>query len=216
MLRNHVVVGALTLLLAPASYASVDAVRLQHRVEQLEQVVDQLQQRLKMLEATRPVSAAEVTPALMVSQPPKGESAPLTGDTPKPANTGITAGPIKINGEFRLFFDSITRHAGGDAPRVSNIRGRYLLHLDFDAAMRRTLSIHTRLSTSPLTNPLTDIQDFGGGVAKHPLVLSEAYVDYHPNQFVRLQGGRVDSPFNDRSRFLFDIDTRFNGTTEFF
>ncbi len=133
-----------------------------------------------------------------------------------PAERPSGSGPLKFNGEFRLYFDSLTRPAGGGAPRVSNIRGRYLLHLDFKAALHPTLSVNARLSTAPLNNPLTDIQDFGAGVAKHPFFLSEAYIDWRPNQHVTLQGGRLDSPFNDRSRFLFDIDTRFNGASEIF
>ncbi|HKX31712.1 MAG TPA: hypothetical protein VJ302_28765, partial [Blastocatellia bacterium] len=44
--------------------------------------------------------------------------------------------------------------------------------------------------------------------------LSEAWVDFHPNKALSLQGGRVVEVFNDNSRFLFDDDMRFNGFNE--
>lgn len=188
--------------------AEADTAQLQKRVDQLEQLVSALERRLDSLEAARPphTEQAVLTAAALPVQAPAVEAAPRSPQK----------SPVQFDGEFRLYFDSLTRSAGGGAPRVSNIRGRYLLHLDFDAALRKSLSIHGQLSTAPLNNPLTDIQDFGAGAAKHPFFLSLAYVDFHPNQFVHLQGGRVDSPFSDRSRFLFDSDTRFNGTSEVF
>ena len=187
--------------------ADADTAQLQKRVDQLEQLVSALERRLNSLESTR---APRTEPAVLTASLPAPAPPPETSLRPPQKN------PLQFDGEFRLYFDSITRSAGGGAPRVSNIRGRYLLHLDFDAALRRSLSVHGQLSTAPLTNPLTDIQDFGGGAAKHPFFLSQAYVDFHPNQYVHLQGGRVESPFSDRSRFLFDSDTRFNGTSETF
>ena len=201
-------VALIALSLCPLARASGNATRLQDRVERLEQLVGTLERRLATLEE---LPMTRVGPVALASA---ALPSPTTEPTPKQVNSGVQASPVKFNGEFRLYFDSLTRSAGGGAPRVSNIRGRYLLHLDFDAAIRRSLSVHGRLSTAPLNNPLTDIQDFGGGVAKHPFFLSEAYVDYHPKESLRLQGGRVDNPFNDRSRFLFDVDTRFNGTNE--
>lgn len=203
--------------------------RLQLQIERLQQQVVQLQTRVSQLEAAGPeanlIATANVTPASKMTEQAVSETGTTAMDPRmkkvEQENLALAErikklGPIAFDGEFRLYFDSLTRPAGGGAPRVSNIRGRYLLHLDFKAPIHPALSIHGRLSTAPLTNPLTDIQDFGGGVAKHPFSLSEAYVDFHPNPYVTLQGGRLDSPFNDRSRFLFDLDTRFNGTNEIF
>src|SRR6266487_469589 len=48
----------------------------------------------------------------------------------------------------------------------------------------------------------------------NPFFLNEAWVDYHPNKAVQLQGGRVQEVFADNSRFLFDDDVRFNGFNE--
>jgi hypothetical protein len=177
---------------------------LQSQVERLTTAVSSLQDRVRQLEKTPPLQVAAVSQRPIPAVP-----------TPPPV-TEQNAGRFAVNGQFRLFFDSITRPAGGDAPRVSNIRGRYLVHVDVDAKLHRALSLHTRLSTGPLNNPLTDIQDFGGGLVKHSLMLAEAYVDYHPNANLRFQGGRVDNPFNDKTAFLFDQDARFNGTTELF
>ena len=207
MSQHRFSVALLALLFCPAVRAAGIA-KLQRRVEQLEQLVSTLEQRLDALEAAHSPAPPVLTRAAL--EAPKPEVAP------RPDTAPAQSGPMKFGGDFNLYFDSITRPTGGGAQRVSNIRGRYLLHLNFEAALRKTLSFHGQLSTSPLNNPLTDIQDFSGGVAKHPFFLSQAYIDYHPNDFVRLQGGRVDSPFGDRSRFLFDQDTRFNGTSEMF
>jgi hypothetical protein len=57
-------------------------------------------------------------------------------------------------------------------------------------------------------------QDFGETTTRHPFLISEAWVDYHPNKAVQLQGGRVQEIFADNSRFLFDDDVRFNGFNE--
>lgn len=194
-----------------------DAATLRQDVEQLRKIVLALQARVDDLESARGPGAvtqlASVRETHLIS--PAQEALPVaTTAAPVPGET--KSGPLTFNGEFRLYFDSLTRPEGGGAPRVQNIRGRYQMHLDFNARLNRTLSFHGRLSTAPLTNELTDIQDFGAGISKHPFFISEAYVDFHPNPYITLQGGRLDSPFNDKSRFLFDIDTRFNGTTEIF
>ena len=196
-------VALLILFSGSMARAEMDTAQLQKRVDQLEQLVSVMERRLESLEAAR---APHAEPAVLTATALPAAPAETT---PTPQKS-----PVQFDGEFRLYFDSLTRPAGAGAPRVSNIRGRYLLHLDFDAALRKSLSVHAQLSTAPLNNPLTDIQDFGGGVSKNPFFLSQAYVDFHPNEFVHLQGGRVDSPFSDRSRFLFDQDTRFDGTSE--
>lgn len=201
--------------------------RFQEQIDRLQQQVAQLQARVAQLEAggsgTHAAATASHSSSATAQTRPGGDDADLSQRVKnvEEENAALSdrlkkLGPVTFNGEFRLYFDSLTRPASQGAPRVSNIRGRYLLHLDFKAPIHRALSVQGRLSTAPLSNPLTDIQDFGAGVAKHPFFLSEAFVDFHPNPYVTLQGGRLDSPFNDRSRFLFDLDTRFNGTNEIF
>jgi hypothetical protein len=53
-------------------------------------------------------------------------------------------------------------------------------------------------------------------VVRHPLFINEAWIDFHPNKHVQLQGGRLQEVFADNSRFLFDDDVRFNGFNERF
>lgn len=200
-----------------------DTASLRQEVQDLRKIVLALKSRVDDLEAARTGAATQLA-SISSSHPVSTFSSHPVPTVQEPMPVATTAsvapegkpGPLAFNGEFRLYFDSLTRAEGGGAPRVQNIRGRYLLHLDFNARLSRSLAFRGRLSTAPVSNELTDIQDFGGGVAKHPFFLSQAYIDFHPNPFITLQGGRVDSPFNDKSRFLFDSDTRFNGTTEIF
>lgn len=130
-------------------------------------------------------------------------------------------GPFRFSGDFRLRFDGIFRKAepnppAGFAPLThqQNARMRYRLRLNLDTDINPRLSFHTQLATGPLNNPLTMDQDFGQTTTRHPFMISEAWVDFHPNKSVQLQGGRVQNVFADNSRFLFDDDVRFNGFNE--
>jgi hypothetical protein len=102
------------------------------------------------------------------------------------------------------------------------------------------LKFHGQLSTGPINNPLTLDQDFTSTTARHPLFISEAWIEYQSKKSIRfkpdgsvviqlpdhsevrpqeggalqLQAGRVQEVFADRSRFLFDDDIRFNGFNE--
>jgi len=130
-------------------------------------------------------------------------------------------GPFRFSGDFRLRFDGIFRKAdpappAGFAPLThqQNARMRYRLRLNLDTDINSKLSFHGQLATGPLNNSLTMDQDFGETTTRHPFLISEAWVDYHPNKAVQLQGGRVQEVFADNSRFLFDDDVRFNGFNE--
>ena len=197
-------------LLALPAFAA-DSNALLKRLETLERTVAELQSKITTLEGQTPRTTSGSAPIRSTpADPIEAPRPPAMRESP------AKAGPIAFSGDFRVFFDALTRPSGPDAPRVQNIRGRYALRLDMKADVHRAISFHGRLATGPLSNPLTEIQDFGGGVAKHPFFVQEAYADFHPNKHVTLQAGRVDSPFNDRSRLLFDLDTRFNGTNEIF
>jgi hypothetical protein len=120
-----------------------------------------------------------------------------------------------------LRFDGIFRKAEPNPPagfaavtHQQNARMRYRLRLNLDTDIDSKLSLHTQLATGPLNNPLTMDQDFGQTTTRHPFLISEAWVDYHPNKALQLQGGRVQEIFADNSRFLFDDDVRFNGFNE--
>ena len=133
----------------------------------------------------------------------------------------LKIGPFRFGGDFRLRFDGIFRKADptppvGFAPLThqQNARMRYRLRLNLDTDINSKLSFHGQLATGPVNNPLTMDQDFGEITTRHPFFISEAWVDFHPNKSVQLQGGRVQEVFADNSRFLFDDDVRFNGFNE--
>jgi hypothetical protein len=133
----------------------------------------------------------------------------------------LKIGPLRFSGDFRLRFDGIFRKADpapplGFAPLThqQNARMRYRLRLNLDTDINSKLSFHGQLATGPANNPLTMDQDFGETTTRHPFLISEAWVDFHPNKTVQLQGGRVQEIFADNSRFLFDDDVRFNGFNE--
>jgi hypothetical protein len=132
-------------------------------------------------------------------------------------------GPFRLSGDFRLRFDAILRKAdptppAGFAPLThqQNIRGRYRFRLNLDTDVDPKISFHAQLATGPLNNPLTMDQDLGETTTRHPFFISEAWIDFHPNKAIQLQGGRVQEIFADNSRFLFDDDIRFNGFNEKF
>ena len=130
----------------------------------------------------------------------------------------LRIGPVRVSGDFRLRFDGIFRSATdpGDPPlaHVQNARMRYRLRLNLDTDVHPNLSFHGQLSTGPINNPLTLDQDFAAITARHPIFISEAWIDYHPSKALQLQAGRLQEVFADNSRFLFDDDVRFNGFNE--
>ena len=133
----------------------------------------------------------------------------------------VKIGPLRFSGDFRLRFDGIFRKADPTPPagftpltHQQNARMRYRLRLNLDTDIDSKLSFHGQLTTGPVNNPLTMDQDFGATTTRHPFFISEAWVDFHPNKSVQLQGGRVQEIFADNSRFLFDDDVRFNGFNE--
>ena len=209
MICKRIAVLLIAVTACAASAAAQDAESSDARFARLERLVAQLQAQVD--ELTKERSPSPMAPVVEVNQTASTET--HQADSPPPPSS-LQTGPIRWGGEFRLYFDSLTRPASAAAPTAANTRGRYLLHLNMDAAIHRTLGVHVSLSTGAYNNPLTDIQDFGGGTSKHPISIAEAYADYRPNPYVTIQGGRVDSPFNDRLRFLYDTDTRFNGTNE--
>jgi hypothetical protein len=76
------------------------------------------------------------------------------------------------------------------------------------------VSFHGQLATGPINNEVTMDQDFSAVATRHPIFVSEAWIDYHPNKALQLQGGKLQEVFADNSRFLFDDDIRFNGFNE--
>lgn len=157
------------------------------------------------------------------SSAPAGQiQTPTLEDRVKKVESKMLAiGGLRFSGDFRLRFDGIFRQADPTPPagftaltHQQNARMRYRLRLNVDTDIDSKLSFHTQLQTGPINNSLTMDQDFGETTARHPFFIGEAWVDFHPNKAVQLQGGRVLEIFADNSRFLFDDDIRFNGFNE--
>ena len=147
---------------------------------------------------------------------------PSVDDRVKKLEDRVTRiGPFRFSGDFRLRFDGIFRSAEPNPPagfaaltHQQNARMRYRLRLNFDTDINPKVSFHGQLATGPINNALTMDQDFASITTRHPFFISEAWIDYHPNKSIQLQGGRVLEMFADNSRFLFDDDLRFNGFNE--
>jgi hypothetical protein len=183
--------------------------------------------------ATRVAQPANTAQAAVTSQPLAGLDGKETPDSTQAAQPQtpsveqrlakvegavLRVGPLRLSGDFRLRFDGTFRSASDptDPPlsHSQNARARYRLRLNFDTDLYPTLSFHGQLETGPVNNPLTGDQDFSGIGVRHPLFISEAWIDYHPKKSIQLQGGRVQEIFADNSRFLFDDDLRLNGFNE--
>jgi len=149
------------------------------------------------------------------------QTATLEDRVKKVENKMLAIGGLRFSGDFRLRFDGVFRKADPTPPpgftaltHQQNARLRYRLRLNVDTDINTKLSFHGQLATGPINNSLTMDQDFGETTTRHPFFISEAWVDFHPNKSVQLQGGRVQEIFADNSRFLFDDDIRFNGFNE--
>ena len=225
---------------APETNVSERVRLLESELERQNTKLDQLQKTLQEQQAT----IQALLDKLSVSATPteteqgrKGGSPPLSGNseatvaiTPEPQTPtveqrltklegqALKIGPVRVSGDFRLRFDGVFRSAtepnDPPLPHVQNARMRYRLRLNFDTDVARNLSFHGQLATGAVNNPLTVDQDFSSITARHPLFISEAWIDYKPTKAIQLQAGRVQEVFADNSRFLFDDDIRFNGFNE--
>ncbi len=222
------------------SGSSVDA-RLKALEEELQQqnktlnemrvIISDQQRVIAALSAKAPGSErGEQKDALTVATAAGPSSSPAATTTQTPTvedrvkkleGQVLKFGPFRFSGDFRLRFDGIFRKADPTPPagfaaltHQQNARMRYRLRLNLDTDIDSKLSFHGQLATGPANNPLTMDQDFGETTTRHPFFISEAWVDFHPNKAVQLQGGRLQEIFADNSRFLFDDDVRFNGFNE--
>lgn len=229
---------------AGAAASKDDVEQLKSKVDQLLLLVErqtramaEMEKRLNSVEA-KPQSAALSPASLKLGEPAavtppdtktpntassassQSQAPPLEARVQKVEEPVLKLGPIRLSGDFRFRFDTILRKATAapDPPlaHVQNARMRYRLRLNMDTDISPVLSFHGQLSTGPINNGLTQDQDFTSNVAHQPFFINEAWIDYHPNKAVQLQGGRVQEVFADNSRFLFDDDVRFNGFNEKF
>lgn len=187
--------------------------QLQKTIEQQQQAIQTLLEKLSNQPSTAPAVAVAKEPA--AAQP---QTQTVEQRLAKVESQTLKIGPVRVSGDFRLRFDGTFRRAT-DPPEppldhVQNARARYRLRLNLDTDIHPNLTFHAQLATGPLNNPLSTNQDFTSITARAPISISEAWVEYRPNRSLMLQGGRVQSVFADNSRFLFDDDIRFNGFNE--
>jgi hypothetical protein len=219
-----------------------DALQQQNdRLTQMQKLIEEQQRMMQLLSGKTTAGTSEAAPggeaSATASSPvvdstatkdvATGASAsapqnpPSLEDRMKKVEERVTKiGPLRLSGDFRLRLDATlrppTRPPDPPLQHVQNVRMRYRLRLNLDSDLNKAISFHGQLSTGPMNNALTLDQDFTSTVARHPFSINEAWIDYHPNKNLQLQGGRVREVFEDNSRFLFDDDVRFNGFNERF
>ena len=182
-----------------------------------QQAIETLTAKATSSESPTVVTKLAVAEATSDSSAPQPQTTPLDDRVKKLEGRVLSIGPFRFSGDFRLRFDGIFRSADSAPPagfspltHQQNSRMRYRLRFNFDTDINPKVSFHGQLATGPVNNALTMDQDFASIAIRHPFVISEAWVDYHPNKATQLQAGRLQEIFADNSRFLFDDDIRFN------
>jgi uncharacterized coiled-coil protein SlyX len=198
------------------------------KLDQLQKTLTEQQQTIqalleKLSAQPNPVAAVnvkegETTTTAAATTVPESQTPTVEQRLAKVEGQALKIGPVRVSGDFRLRFDGIFRSATDPSdpplPHVQNARMRYRFRLNLDTDLYPKLSFHGQLATGAVNNPLTIDQDFSAITARHPLFISEAWIDYHPKKSLQFQAGRVQEVFADNSRFLFDDDIRFNGFNE--
>jgi hypothetical protein len=195
--------------------------QLQKTLTEQQQTIQALLEKLSaqpnLTTAAVPAKVSETTTstAIVAAEP---QTPTVEQRLAKVEGQALKIGPVRVSGDFRLRFDGIFRSATDPSdpplPHVQNARMRYRFRLNLDTDLYPNLSFHGQLATGAVNNPLTIDQDFTSITARHPLFISEAWIDYRPKKSLQLQAGRVQEVFADNSRFLFDDDIRFNGFNE--
>ena len=129
---------------------------------------------------------------------------------------GISRGiaGFRFSGDFRVRADGVFRSSNAVAGPEQDARARYRVRLNFDKGIDPQLDTHFQLGSGTFENPLTDNTDFGGGIVKGPIFLSEAWVNYHPNSNLSFQAGKMPEVFSDFTRFMWSNNARFDGFQE--
>ncbi len=231
-------------LTPPLSPINTPEASMTNRVRALEEALEKQNGKLAQMqkiisEQQQTIQTLMIKPALNadVKTLAAGDSVATTTDTLPPAGQPqstvldervkklegqvLKFGPFRLSGDFRVRADAILRSADSTPPtgfapltHQQNVRARYRFRLNLDTDINPKISFHSQLSTGPINNPLTNDQDFGETVTRHPFFINEAWIDYHPNKAAQIQAGRLQEVFADNSRFLFDDDVRFNGFNE--
>ena len=213
-MKLSTVMAAILIWAGSARAQSTDVQKLQQTVQEQGRQIEELKAQLTRIEeilVSGSRGVATLQPAVLHEvRPQAAPAAPAAAQAPAPA--AQVAG-IRFGGDFRLRLDAAIRGASPQSAGLQNVRRRYRLRLNADREIAPDLSFHMQLSTGAINNGITFDQDFAAGVSRHPLFISEGYVDYHrPN--VSIRAGRQEEVYADNSRFLWDDDVRFNGFSE--
>jgi hypothetical protein len=160
-----------------------------------------------------PMPSAAASPGLAPAVAQDSQNYAQKVDALSKALAGLSngLGGFRINGSFLLRADGIFRSANSVSSAQQNARGRYQLRLNIDRDINDKLGFHLELGSGTFNNPLTALSDFTGVDSHGPILLLEAWADYHPNSKFDFKVGKVPEVFFDDSRYLFDEDARFNG-----
>jgi hypothetical protein len=201
---------AAMVLCASACWGQFNEVeRLSRVVEEQGREIQELKNQLARIERALGNNTAPAVQPASYTTAPRPAPVATQAAQPAPALAGF-----RFSGDFRFRLDAAVRGASPSSPGLQNIRGRYRLRLNADRDVAPDLNFHGQLSTGAVNNGITFDQDFAGGVTKHPFFISEAYVDFHPNQSFSIRGGKLENIYADNYRFYWDDDVRFNGFNE--
>ena len=125
--------------------------------------------------------------------------------------TSLTAGlpgwirDIKLNGDFRLRYESGERRGG-----VDQHRGRYRLRLGLVTMINDKVKLYFGLTTGG-DDPRSTNQTMEGEFDTVSFDLDYAYVTYKPYGWVELIGGKFKNPIWRTSRLMWEGDIRPEG-----
>ena len=198
---------------------SQDVEALVRKVEQQGQEIESLKAQIARIERIVMGTAVITTAAWTEPQQaaPTPQIAGIVSTVPQAAQTAQTPPQLagfRFSGDFRLRFDAAIRGATPEITGLQNVLQRYRLRFNADRDVASDLSFHLQLATGAINNGLTLDQDFAGGVVRHPFMISEASVDFHPTPNFSVRGGKVEEIYADNTKFLWDDDVRFNGFNE--
>jgi len=196
-----------------ADEADLTALRskLESQQRQIEELQAAVQEQAKLLQRLTAQSPAAEPKALGASAQPAAQAVSVQQLSKQVEADSRNIAGFRFSGDFRFRLDVQARSSNEFAGPLQNIRSRYRVRVNVDKELDPRFRFHMQLSTGPYNVGITNDQDYGGTVAKHPFSIAEAYVDYHPNSIISLRTGRMEEIFADNTRFLWDDDVRFNG-----
>jgi hypothetical protein len=199
MKRGIALAGLLLLGAATAANAAVseaDLQRLQEKLEQALNRIDQLEQRLAAVDATQ--QAATTTPAQEVVAAPVAAPAPAAAPAGQVASTPVTAKPsgwtdrIRIEGDFRYRFQNDDK---GDPVDESRDRNRIRARPVIIATLDDELQVGFGLATGENNDPVSSNQTLGDGGADKEVTIDLAYFDWTGVEDTSIRGGRFKNTF---------------------